>query len=952
MIGRLFALKGDKPFQTRNAFRISLIAIFAAILTASVYLVQAAQTGAWQLYAWSADIWILAVASVICHILIRRDRVSTGMWLLLVTIQVTFLAAVALIDETGLTIGLSLAILTAIIAGQTLPAKQVTPAIAMGTISGVTAILFELFSQSYRYPQPPFIRIYLPGILIAVILLFVYLTAQQFRNYLLRTKLIIVFLTIVFASVGAVTLLTSVTLRASLAEDVGDRLNTLVTSKAVEIGQALKRESDVLKTLAYNQLVQEMAVDSNARGHLDQQEIGRLDDKWMAANAADNNSDALVTSVLSNQLADELRRFQAEFPQHTEIFLTNQQGVNIAATNRTSDYYQADEDWWQIAYRDGLYIGQPEYDESSDTVSIIMATTVQAPDTENTIGILRTTITVSALTDALVSGLFGQTGHTDIYLPNGKEIELEAGEDGSYEVLLVDSELAPDALNQMTGKYQELMHNNRLTLASQAKVNIPGATGTDAAAIENLDWNVVALQDQSEAFQVIETQTRNLLLTTIAISILVTFAAIGLAQVLSSPITRLTSVANKFASGDLSAQASVEARDEIGLLASTFNEMTAQIKNFIGSLEQRVTERTADVEMARSLSDKRARELQSVSEISRTISTEQRLDILLPLITRLVSERFNFYHVGIFFVDETRQFAHLQAANSEGGQRMLANGHRLELGFGLVGDVAQTGRPRIALDVGSDAVFFDNPELPDTRSEMALPLNIRGRAIGVLDVQSTKPGAFSENDVNTLGILADQVAIAIENARLFTQTQQAREEAEALYGQILRQEWSAFEKQEPHIGYRRSAVGGKLLEAPVVTDEIRMAVENGRVIAIDAGDNGSHPAIAVPVKLRGQTIGVLNIKAPTKNRKWSQDEINLVQAVSDRLALALDNARLLHESQRRAAREAKIGEVSAKISASINMRNVLQTAVEELGRALPGSEVLIQFKDVDGEKPR
>jgi len=102
--------------------------------------------------------------------------------------------------------------------------------------------------------------------------------------------------------------------------------------------------------------------------------------------------------------------------------------------------------------------------------------------------------------------------------------------------------------------------------------------------------------------------------------------------------------------------------------------------------------------------------------------------------------------------------------------------------------------------------------------------------------------------------------------------------------------------------------------------------------------------IAIPVKLRGQTIGVLNIKSPTKSHKWDQEEINLVQAISDRLALALDNARLLQESQRRAAKEAKIGEVSAKIGASINMRNVLQTAVEELGRALPGSEVLIQFE--------
>jgi K+-sensing histidine kinase KdpD len=102
--------------------------------------------------------------------------------------------------------------------------------------------------------------------------------------------------------------------------------------------------------------------------------------------------------------------------------------------------------------------------------------------------------------------------------------------------------------------------------------------------------------------------------------------------------------------------------------------------------------------------------------------------------------------------------------------------------------------------------------------------------------------------------------------------------------------------------------------------------------------------MVVPVKLRGQIIGILKIKAPTTNRTWNQDEINLAEAISDRLAIALDNARLLQDSQRRAAKEQKIGDVTAKIGASINMRSMLQTAVEELGRALPGSEVVIQFE--------
>lgn len=945
MIRRFNSMTEGMSPQTKNAFRIHLIGLPATILTASIYLITAFQYGSWQLYAWSADIWVLALAALAGIFLIRQGRVANAVWLLLITLQITFLVAVALIDDTGLTIGISITILVAIIAGQTLSSRQAVWAIILGTISGIIAVLIELFSLFQRHPQPPLIRLYLPGILIAVTLLFGYVTIQQFRHYLLRTKLIIIFIAIALGSIGAVAFLSSATLQASLTDGIGAQLSTLANSKASEIGQALDRDVDILKTLSYNQLVQDLSAASNEQGPLAKLEIDQLDIKWQKASASNNTADPLVSAVIANRLGDEFRQFQEDFPQHIEIFLTNQQGINVAATNITSDYYQADEEWWQVAYQKGLYIGQPEYDESIASIAIIIAARVNVPETESPIGVLRTTITLAALTDSLASGLFGQTGHTDIYLPNGQEIQLEVGEDGTYKTELVDAELDIDKLTQSNQKYQEIAHNNIPTLASQALVTtVPGDVDEDATAISNLNWRVVVLQDQSEAFQAVELQTRNLILLAIAISIAVTFAAISMAQVISAPISRLNSVANKIASGELSVQAQIESGDEIGTLAASFNKMTAQINELIGTLEDRVAERTADLEKSRLLSEKRAQELQSISEISRTISTEQRMEILLPLVTRLVSERFDFYHVGIFFVDNSRQFAVLQAANSEGGKRMIERGHRLEMGVGIVGNVAAAGKPRIALDVGSDAVFFNNPDLPETRSEMALPLNVRGQTIGVLDVQSTRSGAFTESDASTLGILADQVAIALDNARLFGQAQESLNELQKLYRQYQSQEWSEFIRQATQIGYYQTMTGGTPLTVPVMTDEIKKALGRGEVVVLDGSNEKSQPVIAVPVKLRGQTLGVLNINAPKRDRKWSQDEINLVQAISDRLALALDNARLLQESQRRAAKEQKIGEVTAKIGASINMRNVLQTAVEELGRALPGSEVVIQFQ--------
>ena len=414
---------------------------------------------------------------------------------------------------------------------------------------------------------------------------------------------------------------------------------------------------------------------------------------------------------------------------------------------------------------------------------------------------------------------------------------------------------------------------------------------------------------------------------------------------ISQPLVQLAAATQRLASGDMTTRILVENADELGQVSNAFNQMVEELE----SDKMTLTARALDLENARQLSEKRAQELQAISEISRLISTEQRLDTLLALITRLVSERFDFYHVGIFLIENARQFAVLQAANSEGGQRMLERGHKLEVGqTGIVGNVAHAGQPRIALDVGLDAVYFDNPDLPNTRSEMALPLNLRGQTVGVLDVQSLKAGAFNESDANTLGILADHVAVTIDNARLFEQSRLALSEVQTLYRQYQAQEWDAFMKQETKIGYHQLSIGGKVLEQLHESDEIQKVMERGEILVVNSKPGRSESSMVVPVKLRGQVIGVLNIKAPTTNRTWNQDEVNLAEAISDRLALALDNARLLQDSQRRAAKEQKIGDVTAKIGASINMRSMLQTAVEELGRALPGSEVVIQFES-DGK---
>lgn len=352
------------------------------------------------------------------------------------------------------------------------------------------------------------------------------------------------------------------------------------------------------------------------------------------------------------------------------------------------------------------------------------------------------------------------------------------------------------------------------------------------------------------------------------------------------------------------------------------------------ALELRVTERTADLE-------KRAIQLQTVSNVARVIASVQDLDSLLPDIAGLVSDRFGFYHVGIFLLDEDNEYAVLRASNSAGGAKMLEHQHKLRLDpNSIVGYVASRGEPRIALDVGKDAVFFNNPDLPDTRSEMALPLRVGRQTIGALDVQSTEPNAFTDEDVATLTILADQVAIAIENARLFSEARAALTESERTFERYIRQEWGTFTSIAKNTGYVYDGTRTLPLQVQGKREKIKSLAQTGR-LSLERESS----EITVPIKFRGHTVGFLEVKSKRGKRQWTRDEITLLESAAERAALALENARLVESAQRRASRERTIGEISSRIGAVSDLNVIMQTAVEELGRRIGGTaEVILELE--------
>lgn len=229
------------------------------------------------------------------------------------------------------------------------------------------------------------------------------------------------------------------------------------------------------------------------------------------------------------------------------------------------------------------------------------------------------------------------------------------------------------------------------------------------------------------------------------------------------PIRALTEAATAFAAGDLSRSVEVNTKDEVGTLAEAFNQMGSQLRELIGSLEQRVAERT--------------RALQATSEVSQRLSTLLELEDLVKAVVEEIQQAFGYYHVHIYLVDPTDQSLVMAGGTGEAGQILLERGHRIESGRGLVGRAASTAQPVLVADTRQDPNWLPNPLLPDTQAEVAVPIVLGDRVLGVLDVQQNRRGGLGEEDLNLLRAVANQVAIAVQNARMYqaAQTQAERE---------------------------------------------------------------------------------------------------------------------------------------------------------------------------------
>ncbi|RPI95607.1 MAG: GAF domain-containing protein, partial [Chloroflexi bacterium] len=384
--------------------------------------------------------------------------------------------------------------------------------------------------------------------------------------------------------------------------------------------------------------------------------------------------------------------------------------------------------------------------------------------------------------------------------------------------------------------------------------------------------------------------------------------------------------------GDATRRASTSEKD-----LSLSNQRLRELNQ---SLEDRIASRTAELEAANQRSERRARQFETIAQVVQATLAIQDEEALLSQLAQVISERFSFYHVGIFTLDGSRENVILRASNSEGGRKMLERRYALKISQrGIVSHVAASGNARVAPDVQLDPIFVDNPDLPETRCEMALPLRLEGEVIGILDIQGAESNAFQAEDIEMLSTLADQLAVAIQNVRSHEITQRLLEEAQRSSGSHIQESWRLLQAEEKKVGYFVMDNVVKPLETQVTSSQINQLISQSD--APLENDQGS--SLAVPIRLHGEIVGIIHIRILDEH-EMDPDNVDIAESVAERLSLALESATVLRSTQRRAEIERLTADISGKISASSQFDLIMRTAAEELSRALGGSEVYVQIQ--------
>ncbi|MGD8457536.1 MAG: GAF domain-containing protein [Anaerolineales bacterium] len=739
--------------------------------------------------------------------------------------------------------------------------------------------------------------------------------ARIVQDYPMFNKLLVTTLGIVLPAIFLVGFSSYSYYQQTLLNLYDDNLSNYATTEGNRINQEFESLIQLLTTLSDETQIQLVLTERvNQLQEMTQDEISLLLEEE-AANWEDEQ-DEVETNMLKTYSIATIQTYLYNNPAFLSILISDQYGGLIVSTEKPEIYNQSQQPWWRwVRTTRQTYIGTPFWDEAlEDNIVEIAIPIFSSPDNQTIIGIMYGQYILATIEDSLIYSSETQITNFELldenYIPVNQQLT-SPQENALTPLLLMAADVEKD--------WHVINYNGEDNIAVIEKIE-------NNKANNNMVLYILALARVEDALASVFI-ARNGVFLLIAIML---FIAIGvtivLANLITIPLIELTQTAERILRGEKDIQAEIFGSDEIGTLASTFNRMTLEMSNLVNGLESTVEERTSDLE-------NRALQLETAALVARESAGIHDLQELLNQTVRLVSDRFGFYHTGIFLLDEPREYAVLQAANSEGGQKMLARGHKLQVGkVGVVGFTAGSGKPRIAQDVGADVIYYDNPDMPNTRSELALPLIVRGNVIGVLDVQSNQANAFRREDLEVLQVLADQIALAIDNTQLLQTSQRTLIELEHIYGQQISQAWKK-QLSGRDLFYRYDPVG---------VDFYPRESER-ELISKQDDENGSK--LSKEITFRGQVIGTIDLLKDPNEEQWSEDDHFFVEEILEQTAQALENARLLNQIRLRSDQIQLLQEITALSTSLIDEEELLNAVTQKLYEELELLECSIVLFD-------
>ncbi|MFQ5576062.1 MAG: GAF domain-containing protein [Anaerolineae bacterium] len=866
------------------------------------------QTGAWQTVVLAGLAWGVVLVDVVGLNYIRRGRVQLGAWLVIGVLLAPVAFSSLLVTGMGLVLGLALVILTLAAAVQTLPASQVSRAAFAGLLAGMITMLLDMFGAAGRMPAPDALKIVTPLVVGALILAYGAFIIRRFKNYTLRGKLVVAFVLVAIAPLLLLGLIYDLTTRTAL---------TAAANRTLAAGA------------------------EQVRAGLDAFITGNLDNIQTQAQlpgfvAYLNTPPGLrADSRLESQALELLRVLQQEDPDTILSYgLVSREGEVVLDTSPSViGHIEAGRAYIEQPLEAGQPFASPvEFSLQTSEASLYFSAPVFSLDGE-ILGVLRARYNPKIL-NQIVTGYNNLAGpdsfavlfdENHLHLAHGTAPEtifklVAPIEDPTRLVELRAARRLPaqPAIHSTTGLAGLEQNLTNGSLFFSAKDSATGNKINQVAVVpmQTQPWLVGFFQPQEVFLASVEQQRQGTVIFVVIISVVVAGTAVWLSQWLTAPLARLTEVARQVAAGDLEVQAPVETGDETGQLAQTFNGMTSQLRNLIGSLEGQVQERTAELALS--------------TEVGQRAAAIRNLDTLLPTITEFICERFKLYYVQVYFVDDIGQNVVLRAGSGPVGQALLNRQHSLPVGPGSVaGLVVAQGRSVVVPDTAHSDLFRPDPLLPETRSEMAVPLRIEERIIGVLDMQADRPHTFTEDRLTVFEAMATQLAISIDSSQKWALAQDARQRAEQAIKGLTRQVWHdqlASRGAETGLGYAYN------LSNIVQLREASAAA-------------GSEPTngLSTPLVVQNQVIGHLSAAAP-EDAPPTENERALLAAVAQRLSQKAENLRLFEATRQRAAREQLTRHITDKIRASRDIERALQIAAQELSVALGTSRAAIDLK--------